>query len=247
MIADDAAEAYQKGIEAFEQEKYVRASEYFRAVLDFGRSGEFADEAQLMLSKAYFESRQYLLAATEFGRFADLYPTDERTEEAEYGRIRSYYEVSPSYNLDQTDTDRAIAYIRLFMNRYPQSAYTDDVVTMLGALREKLARKQYEAGRLYERREQYEAAVLSYEAVLEQFTTSPFADDALLGKLRAQVTYAEASIRARQAERFQESLDTYNRLVELFPSSPLLREAEGLYDRAFNGLRAVQATAEANR
>jgi outer membrane protein assembly factor BamD len=241
VVADSAEEAYNTGMEAFTQGRYDRAIEYLTATLDFGRSGEWADEAQIYLARAYYETGQYLLAAAEFDRFGDLYPADPRTEEARLGEIQSYYRLSPSYDLDQTDTDRAIVLIRTFMANYPNSVFTADVVTMLEELREKLARKQYEAGRLYERRELFEAAVLTYDSMLEAYPTSPYADDALLGALRAQVAFAENSVRDRQAERYAEALALYDRMVELFPNSPLLPEAEALYDRAFAGHREAQA------
>lgn len=235
VTADSPQDAYQRGMQYFEQGKYDRAAEYLKVVFDFGRTNEFADEAQVYLAQAYFEDGQYLLAGTEFTRFIELYPTDPRAEEAEVGRIRTYYELSPNFNLDQTDSERAIAYIRLFMTRYPSSVFGDDVVAMLEELREKLARKQFQTGRLYERRKLFEAAIISYEEVLGEYSTSPFADDALVGVLRAQVGYAANSVVTRQADRYQDALDTYDRFLQLFPSSPLLSEAEGYYDRAFTG------------
>ncbi|MDX1419365.1 MAG: outer membrane protein assembly factor BamD [Rubricoccaceae bacterium] len=241
VVADDAEEAYNKGMNAYAEGRFDRAIEYLRATLDFGRAGEWADEAQVYLARAYYQTGQYLLAAAEFDRFSDLYPSDPRTEEARFGEIQSYYRLSPPYDLDQTDTDRAILLIRTFMANYPNSVFTDDVVGMLEELREKLARKEYEAGRLYERRELYEAATLTYQSMLETYPTSPYADDALLGALRAQVAYAAASVRDRQAERFAEALALYDRFVELFPNSPLLREAEGLYDLAFAGQRQAES------
>jgi outer membrane protein assembly factor BamD len=241
VVANSGQEAYDKGMLAYESRRYDRAIEFFRAALDFGRSGEWADEAQIYLAKAYFETGQYLLAANEFDRFADLYPTDGRAEEARFGEIQSYVRLSPPYHLDQTDTERAIGLIRTFMASYPTSVFTADVVAVLEELREKLARKQYEAGRLYERRELYEAAALTYRSMLEQYPTSSYADDALLGALRAQVAFAEASVQARQAERFDEALALYGRMVELFPGSPLLPEAEALYDRAHRGHQGAEA------
>ena len=244
VTAESDEEAYLTGMQAYESGKYMRAIEYLRAALDFGRSGDYADEAQFYLARAYYDDGQYLLAAAEYGRFADFYPTDARVEEAHFGRIQSYYQLSPRYNLDQSDTDRAIAHIRVFTSRYPQSVFTDEVVTMLEELREKLARKQLAAGALYERRELYEAAVLSYERLIERFPTSDYADDALLGVVRAQARYAEESVRARQAERYQSALDAYDRFVQLFPTSPLLRDAEALYDQAYSGFQASTASAD---
>lgn len=240
-VASSGQEAYERGMEAFERRRFARAIELFRQSLDFGRTGDTADDAQLYLARAYAGDRQYLLATSEYARFIGFYRTDPRLEDAQYERIQAYAALSPSFELDQTPTYEAIRYIGEFLRQYPDSERTADAATLLAELREKLARKQYEAARLYERRELYEAAVMAYGAVLADYPTSAFADDAAVGQLRAAVLYAEGSIAARQPDRFREALRLYERVVTLYPGSPFLREAEGHYDRAYRGLRATGA------
>jgi outer membrane protein assembly factor BamD len=242
-VAADAAEAYARGLRAMERRRYDRAIEAFRAAIDFGRATPVARDAQLALARAYAADRQELLAGQEFSRFIEFYADDPRVEEAEFERLQAYYRLSPDYELDQTDTERAIEYIRLFLQRHPDGPRAAEAGAMMDELREKLARKRYEAARLYERRELFEAAVLTFRSVLEDYPASTWADDAMLGALRAQTRYAEASVAARQGARFAEALALYDRLVELFPRSPLLAEAEGIYDRAFAGRQAAEARA----
>ncbi|MEL6444553.1 MAG: outer membrane protein assembly factor BamD [Bacteroidota bacterium] len=243
VSSDTPEEAYNKGLNDFERGKCVRAIDHFRSVFDFGRTHEWADDAQLYLAKAYQCNREFLLAGSEYTRFIEFYRNDPRQEEAELGRIESYYRLSPPYQLDQTETKRAIGFIRGYLRRYPAGEGADQAVQRLEELNEKLARKQFEAGQLYMRRELYEAAALAYLAVLDEHPSSPYADDALLGALRAQTTYAQNSIPARQAERFQEALGTYDRFVQIFPESPLVRQAESVYDVAQRGHDTATARA----
>lgn len=237
--ANSGLEAYTRGRAAYDAGKYARAIEYLRASLDFGRTGEVAPDAQLYLARAYRGDRQYLLAGNEYTRFIEFYRTDPRLEEAAYERILTYAALSPRYELDQTPTHEAIRYIQQYARQYPDSPNVAEAETLLGTLREKLARKQYEAGHLYDRREMYEAAALSFGRVLTEYPASEYADDALLGQIEAQISYAEGSIPARQAERFQEALRLYDQFLALFPASPLVHDAEGLYDRAYRGFRAA--------
>jgi outer membrane protein assembly factor BamD len=232
-----AQEAYSRATAEYEEGDYERAIEYLRSTLDFGRTGELADDAQLLLARAYARDGQYLLAGNEYTRFVEFYRTDPRVERASFERIEAYAALSPRFELDQTDTRQALTYIALFEQRYPQSEFADEVAAVADGLREKLARKQYEAGRLYERREMYEAAAYTYRQVLADYPTSDYADEALLGALRSQTLYAENSVRGRQTDRFREALAVYDQLVTLFPQSPLLGEAEDWYDRAFGGFR----------
>jgi len=239
-----AQEAYDRGVAAYDRGDNRRAIESLRAALDFGRTSELADDAQLTLARAYAADKQYLLAGNEFTRFMEFYRTDPRVEQAAYERILAYAALSPRFELDQTDTRQALNYIRIYVQQYPDSPNRAAADLVASELREKLARKQFEAGRLYERRELYEAAVIAYRDVLNEYPSSEFADDALLGAFRSQTAYAAGSIRNRQVARFQSALDLYDQLVTLFPQSPTLAEAQGLYDAAYAGWRAAGGVAE---
>ena len=236
VTADSAEEAFARAEEALARRKYDRAVELYRTALDFGRSGDTADDAQLGLARAYAGSRQYLLAGAEFTRFVELYRADPRVEDAAYERILAYAALSPTYELDQTDTATAIQYIDGFLRQYPAGQHAPASAELLATLREKLAQKQYEEGRLYERRDLFEAAVISYTGLLTTYPTSVYADDAMLGALRTQVSFADNSVRARQSARYGEALRLYDRLTSLFPQSPTLAEAQTLYDRAYRGV-----------
>ena len=229
LDADTPQQAFEKGLELYERGKYLRAIDYFRGVFDYGRTHEWADDATFYLGRAYQANDEFVLAANEYGRFVELYRGDPRAEEAEFYRVQSYVALSPRFELDQSDTERAVTYGRLYLNRYPQGAHADEVVTVIERLRAKLARKQYETARLYETRELYEAAALSFEEVLDQFPTSTYADDALAGAVVNWVRYAERSIPTRRAARYQSAVDNYQRLLEIFPDSPRLKEVEDDY------------------
>lgn len=233
-------EAFRRGKELYDRGKYDRAVEYFQRAFDFGRSHEWAADAQYYLAQAYFHDRQFLLSANEFTRFVELYRTDERLEEGEYLRALSYVRLSPPYPYDQTDTRTALTYLRLYLSKYPAGKYASEAGALVDELRAKLARKQFEAAELYERQDLYEAAGLTYESVLEEFPDSEYADRALLGAVRAYKAFAEASIPERQAERYQRAADAYHRLAELFPASPLLKDAEALYAGVDRALRRIE-------
>ena len=242
-----AQEAYTRGVEAFEAGKYGQAIEFLRTTLDFGRTSEIADDAQFMLAQAYAGDRQYLLAGTEFTRFIEFYRADPRIEQAAFERIQAYVALSPRYELDQTDTRQALTYITLFLQQYPEGEYAVAASALADGLREKLARKQFEGGQLYERRELYDAAAVFYLKVLDEYPTSAYADDALLGALRAQVAYAAGSVRERQQERYREATRIYDQLVSLFPQSDTLGEAQDLYDEAYDGWIAAGGEPSAAR
>ncbi len=232
-------EAFDKGMSAYEDGRYARAAEYFRGVFDFGRTVSIASDAQLMLARAYRKNGDYLLAADEYTRFGDLYRTDPRAADAEFERAMSQFEESPQFELDQTPTLRSIEQFNLFMQRYPSHDSVKVAEGLVGQLREKLAYKQYFNAQQYERRELFEAAALSYEALFDQFPETPLADDALLGAVRSYIRFSDQSIAARQPERLQKAVDNYQRMVQIFPDSELLDEAKVLVDRAKARIQAL--------
>ena len=241
VTAESPEAAFDKGKDLYDRGKYDRAVEYFQLVFDFGRTNAWADDAQFYLAQSYFNTKQYLLSANEFTRFVELYRTDERVEEGDYLRAESYYRLSPRYQRDQTDTKTALNYMRLYLSKYPQGQYTAEIGGKIDELRGKLARKQFETGEHYERRELYEAAGLSYLAVLENYPDSGYADDALFGAVRSFKLFAEASIPAKRQERYQQAADAYQQLVQLFPDSPLRGEAETVYADVERALGRFQA------
>jgi outer membrane protein assembly factor BamD len=225
-------EAFEKGTAFYERGKYDRAIEYFQGSFDFGRTHALAADAQLYLARAYRANKEYLLAANEYTRFMEIYRSDPRVPDAEFERALTYYERSPAFSLDQTDSQRAVEQFQLFINRFPGSDKVVDAEAKIMELREKMAHKQYETAKLYERRELFQAAALSYEAVFDRFFDTVWADDALLGAMKAYIAFSDRSIAARQPERLQKAIDNYDRLIQLFPNSDLLKEAEAVYTTA---------------
>lgn len=228
---DSPEDAFNKGKALYDQGKYDRAAEYFQGAFDFGRTHEWAADAQLYLARSYRASKQYILASNEYTRFSEIYRNDPRASEAEYERAMTFYERSPRYQLDQSPTEQAIQAFQIFINRFPDSPEAVDAATKIDELRDKLAHKQFDAGQQYENRELYRAAALSYEVVFDKYPDTQWVDDALLGAIRVYIAYSDESIESRQAERLQKAIDNYQRLL-LIPESPLLKEAEALYEEA---------------
>ena len=235
---DSPEDAYNKGKALYDQGKYDRAAEYFQGSFDFGRTHEWAADAQLYLARSYAANREYILASNEYTRFAEIYRSDPRVQEADYERAMTFYNRSPRYQLDQSPTQQAIQAFQLFINRYPQSPQAADASAKIDELRDKLAHKQFDAGQQYENRELYRAAALSYEVVFDSYPDTQWVDDALLGAMRTYITYSDQSVESRQAERLQLALDNYQRLL-LIPDSPLRKEAELLYEQATQRMQSM--------
>jgi len=236
-----AEDAFRKGQAQYEDGNYDRAIRFFRGVFTYGRATEWSDDAQLMLARSYRENGSLRLAATEYDRFLQLYRNDERVPQAEFERAMCYYNLSPRYQLDQTDTRRAISRFQLFLDRYPRHERAAEAQEKIKELREKLARKQYAAAQLYERREMYPAAPLTYASVFDTYPETSWADDALLGGVRTYIEYSARSVEQKQAQRLQKAIENYRRLTQLYPESDVLKQAERLYETAQQRMEEIEA------
>ena len=229
---DSPSDAYEKGLSYYEAGRYNRAAQYFQGVFDFGRTHEWAADAQLYLARSYRKNGDYILAASEYTRFSELYRADPRAADAEFERAMTFFERSPQIELDQTDTRRGVEVFNLYIQLYSDHDSVGVAIQRVGELRRKLADKQFHAAMLYERRGLYQAAALSYDVVFDKFPDTPLADDALLGAMRCYIEFSAQSIEARQPERLQQAITHYQRLLDLFPESEVMDEARELGDLA---------------
>ena len=237
---DSPQDAYESGKARYDQEKYDLAILFFQGAFDFGRAHEWAADAQLYLARSYRANEDFLLAANEYARFTQIYRSDPRVADAEYELALTYYDRSPSYDFDQTDTERAIEQFRLFLSRYQNHPLVIDAQERIVELREKLARKKLDVAQMYERIRRYEAAAMSFEMIFDDYYDSSLADDALVGAMRNYLQYGTKSISSRQAERYQRVIDNYDRLIQIFPDSPLIKEAEVIFNEAIRLLGDTQ-------
>ena len=172
--------SYQKGVDKFEAGNYSDAAEIFEAVTRIGRGTNYAQDAQYYLAESYFMQKRYILAEAEYRRFITFYPRDPKREEVDYKKALSLYHQSPRYRLDQTATRKAIEEFQLFNSRYPNSELVPESAEKINELREKLARKYFEAAEFYSRTEQYNAATIYYDLVIDRYPESKWAESSLV-------------------------------------------------------------------
>ncbi|MEX1062043.1 MAG: outer membrane protein assembly factor BamD [Balneolaceae bacterium] len=233
---DSLEVAFGKAYSLYEEERWRDAASAFETVISVGRGTDTGQDAQYYLAESYYNSRQYLLAASEYERYSSSHPNSERRQEADFKAALSYYNMSPRFNVDQTNTRQAIERFRLFMARYPDADRAEEAAGRIDGLREKLARKNYEAAEFYMRTDRYGAAAVYYDIVMDQYPETSWAETSLYKQIDAYIQYADNSVPARQEERYRKAVDSYEKYVQLFPRGDNRSEAERLYDEAREAL-----------
>lgn len=238
---DTLEEAFTKAKRMYDNKKYVDAAAAFETVLNIGRGSTIAQESQWYLADSYYQSRDYVLAAAEFVRYHSNYPRSERRSEAEFMEGMCYVKLSPRYNLDQSDTYRAIEVMQLFISRYPNDDKTMEAAAIIDQLREKLAHKQYSAGLLYLRLRSYEASAIYFGLTIDMYPETRWAEMALAKQIESYLLFAENSTERRQQERYQLVLSSVEKYVQLFPNGQNRSTVEDYRDQARVALSRINA------
>ena len=206
---------FEGGIAAYEAENYGRAIQYLERFSEAHLGDPRVPRARLALGRARMARGDYLLAALDFQRLATDFPSDTLAPEARFGICEAYNRLSPKPVLDQEYTRAAIEHCESVANLYPGTPEAQQAGEQVAELRERLAEKAYENGLFYFKRRAFDAAVIYFEDVAEQYPATSYAPAALLKLMESydRIGYVEEATEARE------------RLLGQYPESP---EAQGL-------------------
>ncbi len=174
---------------------------------------------------SYYE-KDYLNSENLFKSFVETFPNSPKAEECEYMRAYSYYKQSPKVDLDQTNTNKAIGLMQIFINTHPTSARVKEASDIMDACREKLEQKDSKSAELYYNLGFYKAAAISFSNVSENFPDSKKGDEYKYLVIKAYYKYAEMSIPEKQEERYEKVISECSDFIERFKESKYLSDVE---------------------
>jgi outer membrane protein assembly factor BamD len=214
----DLADSY------FAKKRYLDAKDQYRIITLSYSGSRQADKAQFFLAECHFYTKEYIIAASEYERLIKVYPNSEYVDDAKYKLGFSYFKLSPRYSLDQEYTQKAIREFQEFLEEFRSSTLVPVVEKQLQECRNKLALKIFAAAEQYRRMQYWEAAVIYYNMVLDQYYDSIYAP-------RAQFYLADCY---RRIGNFAEAATELKRFLEKFPQNEMAGKAK-------DQLRDVQA------
>lgn len=204
--AKTAEEVYAEAMEAFKDENWVDAQGLFDIIkLQFPAS-QFADDAQFYLAEINFKRGEYILGAYNYAMVRRMYPSSEHAKDALYKSALCYVEMSPPSDRDQEYTKKAIAAFNEFESAFPRDSLTFEAAKQIRTLRDKLAERYLESARHYVRARSNRAAVIYYDAVIDEYPDSQFFETALVEK-------ASTLIDMKKYDDARVAIDMYKRTV----------------------------------
>ncbi len=166
----------------FKDKDYFDAKTQFRIIILNAPGSAVVDQAQFYLAECHFNMDEFILAASEYEKLIRLYPRSALLDDAQYKIALCYDKLSPKADLDQKYTYKAIEEYQRFMEEFSASELAGEVEKRLFALRNKLAKKEFNTGNLYRKMTLCEAAIYSFDDVLNRFYDSQYAEPALFYK-----------------------------------------------------------------
>ena len=206
------------GKAAFERHEYADAIEFLKGYIAREPSGERADEAHELLGLCYFRTGESPSAATEFQIVINEFAGSNFVPDARYYLGLAFWKQSRPAPYDQDYTRRALSEFERFLELYPDHPRVEEVRRARGEARARLAKKDYDVGKLYVKLGLAEPSRFYFRAVQADYPESPWAPWAALG---------EAQMWAKE-RRWEESQAVLDRLLGSNPPEPVAKEAREL-------------------
>jgi outer membrane protein assembly factor BamD len=103
-------------------------------------------------------------------------------------------------------------------------------------MKNKLAKKAYQSARLYFEMEDYKAAIIALNNCLKRYPDTKHREEIRFLILKSNFLLASNSIKEKEQERFQNTLDEYYTFTNQFPKSDYIDEVEKIYQRTQRNL-----------
>jgi outer membrane assembly lipoprotein YfiO len=190
-------------------EDWYDAAELLEFFLRNHPGSALAPRAKLLLGDARFGLEEYVVARGHYEDVVQDFPASVYVEEARWKIARCSYEMARPYDRDQTETEQALKLLEEFRTDYPASRFLPEVVAAIADCRDRLARREFEAGRFYAKQHRPRSAKIQFEYVLASFPETSWARKACfeIGELYR--------IRGKSAEAAQ----YFRRVLQDWPDS----------------------------
>ncbi|MUP47000.1 outer membrane protein assembly factor BamD [Gramella sp. BOM4] len=233
LKSDDTAAKYSKaeayyneGIKEDSNKDLRRALGLMEQIEPQFRGKPQGQRISFLLADTYYRLEDYYLSSFQFERFLQLYPDSEKAEEAAFKMAASFYYRSPRYDLDQTDTHKAIDELQVYLNRYPEGEFAETANDMATELRIKLEKKAYEIAKQYHLTQFYKAAISSFNNFIADYPGSPFREAAYYYRFDSAYQLAINSYEVLMEERLEEAKELSKAYKKYYPEGEYISQLE---------------------
>ncbi|MBK6837899.1 MAG: outer membrane protein assembly factor BamD [Bacteroidetes bacterium] len=210
MKGNDMDAKLNLAIKLYNKGDYFKALPLLEELITVYRGTKKAEKTYYYYAYTNYQLGDYETAAYDFDNFAKTFPGSEYSEECAFMHSYCYYQDSPEYSLDQTNTVKAINELQLFADQYPQSSRIEQCNKLIDQLRAKLEEKSFQNAKLYFNMEEYKASITTFRNLLNDFPSTTYSEQALFLILKGSFLLAENSFEDKKYPRYQETIIAYS-------------------------------------
>ncbi|MBN8720803.1 Beta-barrel assembly machine subunit BamD [Hydrobacter penzbergensis] len=203
---------------------YSHATQLFEDVFPYVKGTARYEDMYYKYAYSYYYDKDYLNAENLFKNFVENFPTSNKSEECDYMRAYCYFKQSPKTDLDQTNTNKTMQLMQVFINTHPNSARVKDASEIIDKCRAKLEEKDFKAAQLYYNLGYYKAAAIAFANVSDNFPDSKKADEYKYQTIRSYYKYAQMSYEEKQKERYEKVISECRDFTDRFTDSKFSEE-----------------------
>lgn len=224
LKGDDFKAKFVLANQCYEKEDFDRSIVLYEQVFQNSPKSVEGEMSYFKLAKSYFGNDDYYMAGYFFGSFADRYPYSLRTEESVFMSAMCNVRNSPKWSLDQSETYLALNAVQGFIDKYPNSPLVDSCNQIIDELAYKIEFKDFNKVLLYDKTENYKAALSYAEIFSEKYPLSQHIEKTRFIAVKNSFYLAQNSIESKKRERIEETIQRYRNFVFDFPQSEVKKE-----------------------
>jgi outer membrane protein assembly factor BamD len=221
---------YNAAVAYYKAGNFLKALPLFESLISVYRGTDKEQEVYYYYAYTNFRLNDFVMAGFYFSNFYHTFPHTSKAEECEFMHAYCEYLGAPQYNLDQTDSKKAIEAFQTFIDDYPNSTRIKEANRYIDMMDSKLEKKYFEISKLYYTTEFYHAATVSLTHSIKTYPNSRYDEEASFLIIKSAYKYAVNSVDNRKGDRLQVVIDAYLKFVDSYPKSDYLKQAQSIYD-----------------
>lgn len=208
-----AAELYQKARGLLQRNQFETAVREFENLEATHPFSDYAAQATLDISYAYYRLKEYDSSTSAADRFLKLYPQNEKADYAYYLKGLSNFSRGKSVTerlvprklhlMDQSLLRLAFDEFSTLVTRFPDSEYADDSQARMRLLRTEMARHELSTAEYYFERSAMVAVINRVNTMLETYPDSSLSADGLALMARAYLALGNRSLAAETVQELE--------------------------------------------
>jgi outer membrane protein assembly factor BamD len=215
-------------IKLYKKGQFYKALPLFEELITVFRATKQAEQTYYYYSYCNYNLGDFVTAAYDFDNFSKTFPNSEFAEECSYMHAYCFYQDSPNYTLDPTNTIKAINELQLFTDQHPRSERIAECNKLIDELRYKLETKDFQNAQLYFHMDDFKAAVTAYKNLLRDYPATQYKEIAMFYVVKSEYLLSENSIEAKKNERYNTALSSYGEFTAIFPESKFKKDADDI-------------------